>query len=213
MGRHLPCENRCHCPVLPVVPSLVLSPWFSSLQGRPHTATRTSCFNGIRSHPPSPSCGLPPHQGHNPPPLRCSSSDLRSAEGPSQPDPAWCLHLGPLPARSKCLNYPQEMIFIGAASGCSWSVSFGQSPTSKAPRCLLHIPSPQPGHSRTPSDTVDECRANMPESEPGLLEVSALRPKLTSEILAPRLSLRTLSATPTRPSSMLKPASHSTTTS
>lgn len=204
--------------MLPVVPSLVLSPWFGSLQGHPHTATRTSCFNGIRSHPPSSSLQKTflwpsPHQGHNPPPLRCSSSYLRCAEGPSQPDPAWCLHLGPLPARSKCLNYPQEMIFIGAASGCSWSVSFGQSPTSKAPRCLLHIPSPQPGHSRTSSDVVDECIANMPESEPGLLEVSALRPELTLEILAPRLSLRTLSATPTRPSSMLKPASRSTTTS
>ena len=37
---------------------------------------------------------------------------------------------------------------------------------------------PEPGHSRSPSNIVDEKMANMPESEPGLLEVLALRPTL-----------------------------------
>lgn len=115
----------------------------------------------------------PSTPGPKPSPLCCSSFYLRSAESLSHPNSALLPPLGPLcQPHSKCLNYSQE-ICIGAASGCLWSVSFGQSPTSKAPICLLHIPSPQPGHSRTPPNIVDERIANMPESEPGLQEVFA----------------------------------------
>lgn len=146
------------------------------LQVHTHTAARTSCFNKIRSHHPpllitllwSSIIQRPNSQGL----CAIAPSTSDTAEGlswpdlPSHSDPASTpLLMGLCASHSKCLHYSQKIIFIGAASECLWSVSFGQFPTSKASKCLPHTQSPEPGHSRVSSNTVDEWVVNMPKSQ------------------------------------------------